>query len=111
MRNFVRYLINMGQPLNNIGICKAMRRRMNTAGVTVTNLSNALGRSRKQTFIYLNNPYCLTLGQLTTVAGCLGVPVVELFALVHYSRSVASPELKQTLSEITAKVEREENNQ
>ena len=97
-----------GQKIANKGLPKGLRRLFNEQGLTVLGLSKVLDLSREQTHYYLNYPCRMTIERLYLVSGYVGCPPLELFALIHYSRSVASPELKNTLKAIVEKVARDE---
>ena len=89
--------------------CKAIKRLLNDKQLTIIGLSRCVGRSNVSVHKYLHNPYLMTLGQLISIAGYLSMPPAELFVILHLNRSLPDVEIKQMLSDITAKVEREEN--
>lgn len=81
---------------------------LNARNLTVIDIGKAIGRSKQHTFELLHNPYKLTFRQLLSIAGCLGVPDMELYALIRSNRAELVKEDKATLAGIVEKVEREE---
>lgn len=99
--------MNKGQRLDNITVCKPIRKLMNRDKRKVIDICRLLDRSYNQTYKYLRNPLLMTLGQLSTIAGYFGMGVLEFICMVHYNTPKPSKEQKAVLSSIIAKIEEE----
>jgi hypothetical protein len=72
---------------NNLnGVCKPLKRLLIAKGLTIMGLAQLMGRSKVQLHTYLNNPYLMTLGQLSTLAGHLDTNVIELHYLIRLNK-------------------------